>query len=252
MREFILECSAYEMALAGLLFFGGIYVLFGGLNWLLTQKILPALGVGKTLDPRPLFAGQLRHELLGSLSSIVIFGVGMVFPWAFIHFGWAKLAANPSALQIILEVVVLLVWNEIHFYINHRLLHTRWLRRFHLPHHRSVVTTPWATYSFHPVEALMLGNVILLPMLVHDFSVYALFSLPLFSLLFNSIGHSNYDWGARDRSLLHKASRRHHLHHACFHGNFGFMLPFMDQALKTVLPMDASDKQITQWHDRHH
>ena len=91
----------------------------------------------------------------------------------------------------------------------------------------------------------MLGNVILLPMLVHDFSVYALFSLPLLSLLFNSIGHSNYDWGAREHSLLHKASRRHHLHHACFHGNFGFMLPFMDQALKTTLPMDASDKQIT-------
>ena len=50
--------------LAGLLFFGGIYLLFGAATWLLTQHILPALGIGRTLDPRPLVPGQLRLSLI--------------------------------------------------------------------------------------------------------------------------------------------------------------------------------------------
>lgn len=250
MRDFILNCSAWEIALVGLLFFAGIYLVFGATNYLVTKKLLPWLGVGQPLDPRPLVKGQLRHELLWSASSIVIFGVGMIFPWGFLQLGWAELAENPSHWQILLEIFALLIWNDIHFYINHRLLHTHWLRQFHLPHHRSIVTTPWSTYSFHPVEALMLGNVILLPMLVHDFSVYALFAVPLFSLLFNSLGHSNYDWNPKGETVLHNASRRHHLHHACFHGNFGFMFPFMDQLLKTALPADAAHRQIGQWRER--
>src|SRR5256885_17090109 len=114
-----------------------------------------------------------------------------------------------------IEIVVLLIWNDVHFWINHRLLHTRLLGRFHGDHHRSIVTTPWSTYSFHPIEALMLGNVILLPMVVHDFSFWSLAPVPVLSLLLNVIGHSNYDFfpGVSDTHAL-AASRRHHLHHA--------------------------------------
>lgn len=251
MRDFILNCSAAEIMLAGLTFFAGIYVAFGCANWLLTRKLLPALGIGIQLDPRPLGAGQLKREFELSVLSILIFGLGMVFPWGFLQLGWAQLAVAPSLAQTLLEILVLIVWNEIHFYINHRLLHTRWLRQFHLPHHKSVVTTPWSAYSFHPVEAVMLGNVILLPMLLHDFSVYALFSVPLFSLLFNTIGHSNFDFNPRSPRVIFNGARRHHLHHACFHGNYGFMFPFMDWIFKTALPADAALKQLSQWESKH-
>lgn len=250
MREFILTCSLLEIVGVGLAFFAAIYFVFGGLNWWLTTGLFPRLNIGAQLDPRPQHKGQLQHELLWSASSIVIFGVGMIFPWGLLQLGWAQLALDPSAAQIAVEILLLLVWNEVHFYLNHRLLHTRWLRRFHLPHHKSVIATPWSCYSFHPVEALMLGNVILLPMLVHDFSVYALLALPLISLLFNNVGHSNYDWDPERRSVLHNASRRHYLHHACFHGNYGFMFPFMDQLCKTTMPAAAAERQIQQWRER--
>ena len=128
-----------------------------------------------------------------------------------------------------------------HFWVNHRLLHTRPLRRFHLPHHRSVVTTPFSTYSFHPIEALMLGNVIMLPMMLHDFSFWSLASVPLFSLFFNCIGHANYDFFPKV-SYAHwfAASRRHHLHHACYNGNYGFQFTFMDRLFRTRLKADAA------------
>ena len=132
-----------------------------------------------------------------------------------------------------------------HFWVNHRLLHTRPLRRFHLPHHRSVVTTPFSTYSFHPIEALMLGNVIMLPMMLHDFSFWSLASVPLFSLFFNCIGHANYDFFPKV-SYAHwfAASRRHHLHHACYNGNYGFQFTFMDRLFRTRLKADAAEAQL--------
>ena len=250
MREFFLTCSAWEIAIAGWLFFGGIYLALGAINWSLTRHLLPRLKLGGPLDPRPLSVGQLRREWGLSALSVFIFGAGMIFPWGFLQLGWANLAHDPAPLQILLEISLLVIWNDVHFYINHRLLHTPWLRRFHLAHHRSVVTTPWSTYSFHPVEALMLGNVILLPMLIHDFSAQALFSVPIFSLVFNSIGHANYDFAPIDFGVVRNASRRHHLHHACFNGNYGFMFPFMDYLLRTALPPDAASVPIAKWQER--
>ncbi|WP_211165650.1 sterol desaturase family protein [Azoarcus sp. TTM-91] len=245
-QNFVLTARWYEIILAGWCFFGGIYFLFGAVTTVLTRWLMPALGRGGRLDPRPVAAGQLKREIGLSVCSALLFGAGMVFPWGLLQLGWARLAVEPSWWRVVLEILVLVVWNEVHFYANHWLLHTRWLRRFHNPHHRSVVTTPWATYSFHPVEAVMLGNVILLPMVVHDFSFAALFSVPLFSLLFNCIGHSNYDFLPdfhRDRWWLNGA-RRHHLHHACFTGNYGFMFPFMDRLCGTALPPEAAESRI--------
>ena len=57
MREFILNCSVWEIAAVGLAFFGGIYVLFGAANVFITHYLLPALHIGQPLDPRPLAKG---------------------------------------------------------------------------------------------------------------------------------------------------------------------------------------------------
>ncbi|OZI31193.1 desaturase [Bordetella genomosp. 10] len=245
MASAFLALSAWQVMLAGLLFFGGIYLVFGAATWLLTHRILPALGVGRVLDPRPLAPGQLRREMAQSGVSVLLFGTGMIFPWGLLQLGWAHLAMNAGGARIALEILFLLAWNDVHFWINHRLLHTRPLRRFHLPHHRSIVTTPFSTYSFHPIEALMLGNVILLPMVLHDFSFWSLLSVPLFSLFFNCIGHANYDFFPRV-SYAHwfAASRRHHLHHACYHGNYGFQFTFMDRLFRTRLDADAAARQL--------
>jgi lathosterol oxidase len=133
------------------------------------------------------------------------------------------------------------------------LLHTRWLRRFHGPHHRSFVTTPWATYSFHPVEALMLGNVILLPMVLHDFSFWSLAAVPVFSLFFNCVGHSNYDFFTRvSYSHWFAASRRHHLHHAVHNGNYGFQFTFMDRLFRTRIAADAAEPLFQAFHKKVH
>jgi sterol desaturase/sphingolipid hydroxylase (fatty acid hydroxylase superfamily) len=115
-----------------------------------------------------------------------------------------------------------------------------------------MVCTPFSTYSFHPVEALMLGNVILLPMVVHDFSFWALAAVPVFSLFFNCVGHSNYDFFTGvSYSHWFAASRRHHLHHAVHNGNYGFQFTFMDRLFRTRIAADAAEPLFQAFRKKH-
>lgn len=248
MRDFVLNCSALDIMVAGLLFFCGIYIFFSATAWLLTRQILPALKIGAPLNTNPLGVDQLRREWLLSAQSILLFGGGMVFPWGLLQLGWAGLAPESTPLQTALEIAVLVAWNEVHFYANHRLLHTRWLQAFHLPHHRSLVTTPLSSYSFHPVEAALLGSVLMLPMLLHDFSVYALLALPLISLLVNQIGHSNYELRPNAPHHAFSGSYRHNAHHACFYGNYGFLFPYMDRWFGTALSEETVREKMARMH----
>lgn len=67
----------------------------------------------------------------------------------------------------------------------------------------------------------------LLALLVYPWSLGALFSLPLLSILWNAVGHSNYS--------LTAASRAHSLHHRRVGGNYGFSLSWLDKAAQTEL-----------------
>lgn len=227
------QLNVWQVMAVGLAFFGALYLL-GGWGMQALIRGLTRLGVGRVLDTRPLKPDQLQREWRQSLHSVLIFGIGMVVPWGLLQLGWAQLASTASAGRIALEIVVLMLWNDVHFWLNHRLLHTRALARFHTDHHRSYVTTPWSTYSFHPIEALMLGNIILLPMVLYDFHFWSLAAVPVLSLGLNAIGHSNYDFFPQV-SDIHPlaASRRHHLHHARPKGNYGFALAFMDRWMRT-------------------
>jgi Delta7-sterol 5-desaturase len=121
--------SALQVMLWGVVFFGSIYLVFGSLTWLVTRHGLPALGIGRVLDPRPLQPGQWRRELAQSGVSVLVFGLGMVFPWGLLRLGWGRLDPDVGGWRIVAEMLVLAVWNEVHFWLNHRLLHMRWLRR---------------------------------------------------------------------------------------------------------------------------
>jgi Delta7-sterol 5-desaturase len=237
------ELTPLVVATAGVAYFAAIYLLAA----LLANGIRGALlrsGRGRLLDPRPVPAGQVAREWRRSALSILIFGTGIVIPWGFVLLGWSTVHAVNPPVRVLLELLALLVWNDIHFYAVHRTLHhPRLLHAVHAAHHQSVVTTPWSTYAFHPVEALLLGSVLLPPMLVWHFTPAALLLLPVLSLTYNVVGHSNCRALPKRWRWLSNA-QDHHLHHACHRGNYGFLFTFMDKLLGTQLPHDAAKAVI--------
>jgi len=81
------------------------------------------------------------------------------------------------------------LWNDVHFYAIHRLLHGRWLfQHIHREHHRAIRPTPFSTYAMHPIEALLLGSVMVLVQPFHAFSLPTLLLFPLVSLAMNNLG----------------------------------------------------------------
>lgn len=230
----VAERGNTAVLLAGFLLFSLLYFGFAGIAWWLSRTVLPALRIGGIVDRRSLRTGQIRREIARSLVSIAIFAL---YGWLTViayQRGWAQVRLDSTPLAIIADAAILLAWNELHFYACHRLLHTRWLyRNVHRVHHDSVVPTPFSTYSFHWFEAAMLGSVMISAMFLRDFSLPALASLPVLSLLFNTIGHWNYNLFAGTR--LRSASVAHGQHHLRVKGNYGFYSPVPDRLFRTGL-----------------
>jgi len=215
----------------GLVTFLFLYFSFAGLGWWLTRTLLPAWGIGAVIDSTPLREGQIAKEIRRSLVSIAIFaGYGWLATYAYLH-DWVDVAWQVSPTRIGAEILLLFVWNELHFFVCHRLLHTRWLyRHVHRIHHESVTPTPFSTYSFHWLEAALLGSVMITAMLWHTFNIWPLLFLPVMSLMFNTIGHANYDVFAGKRR---SASVEHAGHHRRVSGNYGFYVPLLDRLFGT-------------------
>jgi sterol desaturase/sphingolipid hydroxylase (fatty acid hydroxylase superfamily) len=212
-----------------------LYIAFASLGWVLTRHLLPYFQIGAVVDLRPLKEGQIRREIGRSLVSILIFGAYGVLTLGVWRAGWIQVDFRASGWKIASDLALFFVWNEIHFYCIHRMLHTRWLyRHVHRVHHESVVPTPFSIYSFHWFEAVLLGSVMILALIAFKPSVQALLGLPLTSLFFNTVGHCNYNIFANHRSI-HSAAVQHSDHHLRVAGNYGFYLPVLDRVFHSAL-----------------
>jgi len=178
--------------------------------------------------------GQTRIEIRNSMLSIVVFSVQAIFFQYLFSIGVYKIRFD-QPLHVLWEIPLLFLWNEIHFYIVHRLLHTRWLfKHVHKVHHWSKEPTSYSIYSFHWIEAFLLGTVIFFPLLIHDFQVYSVLSLPIMSIVVNLLGHCNHEIPSdKPSGSFGKYTFRHSMHHKWSNGNFGFMLPFLDSIFHT-------------------
>jgi len=125
------------------------------------------------------------------------------------------------------------------FYLTHRIMHHRKLfKHTHAGHHKSVQPTPWASFSFDPIEAV--SSAWLLPVIALFIPLHvgmALFILMLMTInaVFNHAGWEVYPeswikgwWGRHIITASH-----HNLHHTQFKGNYGLYFRFWDKVCGT-------------------
>lgn len=177
---------------------------------------------------------QVQTEIKRSLMSIFMFGILSFVMYEGLRTGFYKIKFEFSGPTFLIETLVLFLWNEIYFYVVHRSFHWKPLYKYHADHHYSHVPSPFSAYSFHWSEGLLLGAVMPIIMCFHDFQVFSLAMLPLFSILLNVLGHSNVDFfPEKPMNHLMSFSKRHSLHHKFPHAQFGFFLPYFDRLFKT-------------------
>jgi lathosterol oxidase len=143
---------------------------------------------------------------------------------------------------LFVSVALSLVIHDTYFYWMHRLLHhPKLFKHTHLLHHRSTNPSPWASYSFHFIEAWAEGGVLLIIMMVLPMHVISISLFTLVGFAINVYGHLGYEiapkW-LRNTFLfeLSNTSVHHNLHHSKFNGNYGLYFRFWDRLMKTEHP----------------
>jgi len=143
-----------------------------------------------------------------------------------------------AALSLLLVVLAHDAW----FYWTHRLLHRRGVFRWaHRTHHRSVAPTPWAAYSFAPLEAVVQAAFLPLILLVLPLHPLTIFVFLAHMILRNVLGHAGVEllprrwlagaWGRWVTTTLH-----HDLHHAEGRYNYGLYFTLWDRLCGTEHP----------------
>ncbi|WP_435315586.1 sterol desaturase family protein [Cellulophaga fucicola] len=132
--------------------------------------------------------------------------------------------------NIVAGVTLLTLWNEVHFYIVHRIMHQKFMmRNVHYIHHKSRVSTVYSVFSFHWLEALLLSTIPLTIVPFIPFSIVAVFIYPLVSILLNFAGHCNYRFGDGKGTSWKLFGTYHNEHHSRGRKNYGFSLNFLDK-----------------------
>lgn len=223
-----LALRPHEIVLYGAIYFLSIYLAFACFAWTIAWL------VNRPIETKKIKPTQIRTELLDSLRSILIFGIGIIIPWLMVKLNIASFPNTISVVSILTEMLILIVWNDLHFYAIHRLLHSRF-KKLHSAHHLSVTATPFTAYSMSIWEAMLLGSVMPIAMLFYDFSILSLAFLPIWSIAINTMAHSNCEISPNvsEYSLL-GVIRHHQNHHSKYHGNYSFFFTNLDSWFNTT------------------
>lgn len=205
---------------------GLVLAFFAGWHWVLRRQ-----GTSFKFNPawpdRPsarfLFGTQLRENLFWTFASGVTIGTllegGLLWLWASGALPWIGWADSPVYLVILMLLVP--VWRDLHFYCIHRLIHWPPLyARIHSLHHKNINPTPWSGLAMHPGEHLLYYSGPLIHFLVPAHPVVAIFQFVHLHLS-PAPGHSGFDKvELGDKRLMETHAYAHYLHHKYFECNY--------------------------------
>jgi len=192
-------------------------------------KFLAKKNILHKITDRGVSAKQIRFELLHSLKSIFIFGFS-AFPVIYLVRIDAVTLLPDTLLNVVSGILFLTIWNEVHFFVVHRMMHLPFfMKHVHTIHHKSITPTVYSVYSFHWLEALLLSTVPFTLILFFPLAPLAIFIYPLASILLNYAGHCNYRFGDGKGASWKLFGTHHNAHHAKFTKNYGFASNLLDK-----------------------
>lgn len=238
--EKILETTVRIFSISALRYFvlAGIpFVLF----YLLLPNRLSRFKIQQRLASKKDFIREVWHSLQSTLVFTLFAVVVLYSPLRQYTLIYERISDFPLW-YILFSLAVSLVIHDTYFYWMHRLLHHKKLFRLtHLVHHQSTNPSPWTSYSFHLLEAIAEG-LVLIPIVfvlpVHPLTIL-LFTVAGF--IINVYGHLGYEIAPKwfRYSWLFEVlntSVHHNLHHSKFKGNYGLYFRVWDRMIGTEHP----------------
>lgn len=150
--------------------------------------------------------------------------------------------AERGAVWFVVSLVIMLLLHDAWFYWTHRLMHQpKIFRHVHLVHHRSTNPSPWAAYSFHPIEAIISAGIFILIVFTIPAHGSALFIFVIYMILRNVLGHLGIEFLPKNFITnrwinWHTTTTHHDLHHKNFNHNYGLYFTWWDKWFGTEHP----------------
>ena len=220
----------------------GYFVVVGGLFVGVWRLGRVRFRTARIPAPARVDARQIRREIGHTLVTLVA-GTASAGVVVGLHAaGLTRLHDGPAAPLVVAGWCVAgFLFNDAWFYGWHRLLHhPRLFRHIHVVHHRSVDVNPFTSYSFHVVEAVLLGAWVVPAAVLLPIPMASIAVLQALGLANNVMAHLGYEflpaWLVKVPVLrFTNTATFHSLHHTRSRGNFGLHTRLWDRLFGTEI-----------------
>jgi sterol desaturase/sphingolipid hydroxylase (fatty acid hydroxylase superfamily) len=188
---------------------------------------------------------SIQHDIMLSVLSAAVFALAAAFILSGYSWGITRLysqAQQYGLWYLGISYVVVLILQDTYFYFTHRLFHHpalfRWL---HQGHHRSRYPTPWTSFAFDALEAIvqslfLIGVVFIIPL--HFITLIAVLTTMTVWAVLNHLGIDRlpaafpHHWLGR----WFIGPAHHSVHHRKYTMHYGLYFTFWDRLLGTQDP----------------
>jgi lathosterol oxidase len=232
------------------------YLIIAGLAYLVFYLLFRRRALPRKIQPDFPAGTEMRREVLYSLLSFAIFAGAGVLTYVLYRLGWLQAYGDIGRYgwpYLWFSLVVLIFIHDAWFYWTHRLMHWRPLfRRMHAVHHQSHNPTPWASFSFHPSEAVV--HAVIFPITALFLPMHPLVALLWLTYMtaMNVVGHLGFEILPRGFAMhplfkWHNTSVHHNQHHRAIRCNYGLYFNLWDRLMGTNHPTyEAEYRRVTE------
>ena len=185
---------------------------------------------------------SLIREFSYSIVTFIIFAIYAILILSAVQNGITMVYTDISEFgwsYFFLSIIASIIIHDAYFYWAHRFMHLQSVFRiFHRVHHLSVNPSPWAAFSFQPMESIVEAMILPLIVFIIPMHPYALFIFLLFITLMNVLGHLGYEIfpsGFTRHPVWNwmNTSTHHNMHHRFFSCNYGLYFNWWDRIMHT-------------------
>ena len=194
------------------------------------------------LHRKKLKAKQYQKEMYWSAISGLIFGAFAVLLFYMYLQGYTLLYLDIEVYPLWympISCLLFLCLQDTYYYWIHRWMHLpKVYKYFHLVHHKSIQTSVFTAFSFHPLETILQAAffpVVLLILPIHLYAFLIVLSVMTISATINHGGVALSPSG-KFGNWLQKiviGAKHHDKHHTKFNYNYGLYFTFWDRLMKT-------------------
>lgn len=221
---------ARYFVIAGFFYFLFYYLKKEGWIHLKIQKAFPSSSI-------------IRTEIFYSSVTMLIFSIIALLIFNMYWSGYTLLYLEIDkygAPYFIFSTFLVMMIHDLYFYLTHKMMHHKKIYPIvHQVHHISLNPTPWAAFSFHPIEAFIQIAWIPIVIMIVPIHFLSIAIWVMYMMLFNVIGHLGYEFFPKNfiNSAFGKiffSSTFHNMHHKRNNCNYGLYFIFWDKIFGTI------------------